>query len=51
VRALLLDDVAMNHRVVELILKHHGCAVIATEDVASALMLAELSQVPPGPAG
>jgi len=37
-RVLLLDDVAMNRRVVELILKHLGCAVIATEDVASALV-------------
>lgn len=36
-RVLLVDDVAMNRRVAELFLKHLGCTVVSTEDVASAL--------------
>lgn len=36
-RVLLVDDVAMNRRVAELFLKHLGCTVVATEDVAAAV--------------
>lgn len=35
-RVLLVDDVAMNRRVAELFLKHLGCTVLSTEDVAAA---------------
>lgn len=36
-RVLLVDDVAMNRRVAELFLKHLGCTVVATENVAAAV--------------
>ena len=37
-RVLLVDDVAMNRRVAELFLKHLGCTVVSTGDVASAVV-------------
>ncbi|MEQ2007663.1 MAG: response regulator [Limisphaerales bacterium] len=37
-RVLLVDDVAMNRRVAELFLKHLGCTVVSTEDVAAAIV-------------
>jgi CheY-like chemotaxis protein len=36
-RALLVDDVAMNRRVAELFLKHLGCTVVGADGVAAAL--------------
>lgn len=36
-RVLLVDDVAMNRRMSEMLLKHLGCEVITTEGVAAAL--------------
>lgn len=43
-RVLLVDDVAMNRRVAELILKHLGCTVTAAEDVASAVVKLRASE-------
>lgn len=43
-RVLLVDDVEMNRRVAELILKHLGCTVATAEDVASAVVKLRASE-------